>query len=171
MSIWPAAAYIDLDKDGKRDLYFGANEIKSSGNINVGGWYQNIGTDKKPRFIYKSGNSLVISSRNVDKFKKLEDLDKEGIKVRVVSAPSLEWFEETSKEYQESVLPKSINARVSIEAGIAQGWHKYVGDKGEIISIEHFGASASAGTLFKEYGFTSANVVSAVKRSLAKSVK
>lgn len=100
-----------------------------------------------------------------------EELDKEGIKVRVVSAPSLEWFEETSKEYQESVLPKSINARVSIEAGIAQGWHKYVGDKGEIISIEHFGASASAGTLFKEYGFTSANVVSAVKRSLAKSVK
>ena len=77
----------------------------------------------------------------------------------------------SSKEYQDSVLPKSIKARVSVEAGIAQGWHKYVGDQGEIISIEHFGASASAGTLFKEYGFTSANVVSAVKRTLAKSDK
>jgi transketolase len=80
----------------------------------------------------------------------------------------LEWFEEQEASYKESVLPKWINARVSIEAGVGSGWHKYVGERGEIISLEHFGASASAGTLFKEYGFTSENIVAAAKRSIAR---
>lgn len=92
----------------------------------------------------------------------------DDIKARVVSAPCLEWFDEQDDLYKESVLPKKISARVSIEAGVGAGWHKYVGERGEIISLEHFGASASAGTLFKEYGFTAENIVVAAKRSIAR---
>ena len=95
-------------------------------------------------------------------------LKSESISARVVSAPSLEWFEEQSDSYKESILPKAITARVSIEAGVGAGWHKYVGDSGEIISLEHFGASASAGELFKEFGFTAENVVAAAKRTIAR---
>jgi transketolase len=95
-------------------------------------------------------------------------LAEQNISARVVSAPCLEWFEEQSDSYKESVLPKNLRARVSIEAGVGAGWQKYVGDNGEIISLEHFGASASAGSLFKEYGFTSENIVLAAKRTIAR---
>jgi len=95
-------------------------------------------------------------------------LVEEKISARVVSAPCLEWFEEQSDSYKEQVLPKNLRARVSIEAGVGTGWQKYVGDNGEIISLEHFGASASAGTLFKEYGFTAENIVAAAKRTIAR---
>ena len=95
-------------------------------------------------------------------------LAEQNISARVVSAPCLEWFEEQSDSYKESVLPKNLRARVSIEAGVGAGWQKYVGDNGEIISLEHFGASASAGTLFKEYGFTAENIVAAAKRTIAR---
>ena len=71
-------------------------------------------------------------------------------------------------EYKESVLPKSVKVRVSIEAGIKQGWEKYLGEHGEAISIEKFGASAPAEVLFKEYGFTTEAVVKKVKTLLAK---
>lgn len=89
-----------------------------------------------------------------------------GTGARVVSAPCLEWFSEQSEEYQESVLPAAVHARVSVEAGISLGWHRIVGDKGRTISIEHFGASADAATLFREYGFTAEAVVSAAQASI-----
>lgn len=95
-------------------------------------------------------------------------LKAEKISARVVSAPSLEWFEESDKSYRDQVLPPNVKARVSIEAGVGSGWHKYVGDCGEIISLEHFGASASANELFKEYGFTPENVVAAAKRTISR---
>jgi len=95
-------------------------------------------------------------------------LAEQNISARVVSAPCLKWFEEQSDSYKESILPKNLKARVSIEAGVGTGWQKYVGDNGEIISLEHFGASASAGTLFKEYGFTPENIVAAAKRTIAR---
>ena len=98
-------------------------------------------------------------------------LKEQGIKARVVSAPCLEWFEQKSEAYRESVLPAAVKARVSVEAGVAQGWREYVGDAGEIISINHFGASASAGTLFKEYGFTAEAVVAAAQSSIKKAGK
>lgn len=98
-------------------------------------------------------------------------LKEQGVKARVVSAPCLEWFEQTSEAYRESVLPAAVKARVSVEAGVAQGWREYVGDAGEIISINHFGASASAGTLFKEYGFTAEAVVAAAQSSIKKAGK
>ena len=92
----------------------------------------------------------------------------EGIQAQVVSAPCLEWFKDTSPEYKESVLPGAIRARVSIEAGVTAGWREYVGDAGVSIGLNHFGASAAAATLFKEFGFTPEAVVSAAKESIAK---
>lgn len=91
----------------------------------------------------------------------------EGINARVVSAPSLEWFEEQDAAYRESVLPASVTARVSIEAGINLTWRPYVGDRGRSVSIEHFGASADYKTLFREFGITTEAAVAAAKESLA----
>jgi transketolase len=90
-------------------------------------------------------------------------LESDGISVRVVSAPCLEWFDEQDKSYKESVLPPNI-LKVSIEVGIAQGWHKYIGDTGLAISLEHYGASADAKRLFKEFGFSVESVVGQVKK-------
>jgi len=94
-------------------------------------------------------------------------LDADGVATRVVSAPCLEWFDAQDAEYRESVLPSGVKARVSVEAGISQSWHRITGDAGENISIEHFGASADAKTLFREFGFTTEAVVDAARRSLA----
>ncbi len=91
----------------------------------------------------------------------------EGVKARVVSAPSLDWFDQQDDEYRESVLPASVRARVSVEAGIAMPWHKYLGDAGRAVSIEHFGASAPYQRLFDEFGITTEAVVAAARESLA----
>ena len=98
-----------------------------------------------------------------------EKLIAEGIKARLVSVPCLEWFMEQSESYRNEVLPKSMKARVSIEAGVAQPWYRFIGDSGVAISVEKFGASASGEILFKEYGFTVDNIVSAAKESIKKS--
>ena len=91
----------------------------------------------------------------------------EGVGVRVVSAPCLEWFEEQDAGYRESVLPAAVTARVSVEAGLALSWRGYVGDRGRSVSIEHFGASADWKTLFREFGITTDAVVAAVKETLS----
>jgi transketolase len=96
-----------------------------------------------------------------------EKLKAEGINARVVSAPCLEWFEEQDEAYREAVLPRSIKARVSIEAGIEMSWHKYTGSDGRSVSIEHFGASADYKTLFEKFGMTTEHAISAAKDSLA----
>ena len=105
--------------------------------------------------------SLAIAAR--------EKLISEGVKVRLVSAPCLEWFMEQSEDYRNEVLPKSIKARVSIEAGVAQPWYRFIGDSGIAVSVEKFGASASGDIMFREYGFTVENIVNAVKESIKKS--
>ena len=97
-----------------------------------------------------------------------ENLAQAGIKARVVSAPCLEWFKEQPGAYQNQVLPKYIKARVSIEAGIAQPWYEFIGNAGVAVSLEHFGASASASVLFKEFGITVDTIVNAAKTSLDK---
>ena len=94
-------------------------------------------------------------------------LEKKGIPTRVISAPCLEWFDEQPQSYRDEILPPGIKVRVSIEAGIKQGWREYVGDHGSSISLEHFGASASAPKLFAEFGFTAEKIVENVMRSLA----
>ena len=93
-------------------------------------------------------------------------LSNEGVNVRVVSAPCLEWFAEQDAAYKESVLPSSISLKISIEVGIAQGWRELIGDAGIAISLEHYGASADAKRLFKEFGFSVESIVARVKAAL-----
>ncbi|MCF3118282.1 transketolase [Streptomyces arenae] len=96
-----------------------------------------------------------------------EALEAEGLATRVVSMPSVEWFEEQDQAYKDSVLPPSVKARVAVEAGIGLTWYRYVGDAGRIVSLEHFGASADAGVLFREFGFTAENVAAKARESVA----
>jgi transketolase len=95
-----------------------------------------------------------------------QTLESSGVSTRVVSAPCLEWFDSQDAQYRESVLPHAVTARVSIEAGIAQGWWKYVGSAGRCISLEHFGASAGADKLYSEFGITAEAVVAAAQEIL-----
>jgi transketolase len=95
-------------------------------------------------------------------FKASDELKKKGIDARVVSMPSFELFEKQSKEYREKILPNNVRARVAIEAASSFGWHKYVGLDGDIISIDHFGASGNANILFEKFGLTVKNVVDTV---------
>ncbi|MFM8751627.1 MAG: transketolase [Actinomycetota bacterium] len=109
-----------------------------------------------------TGSEVLIA------LKASELLSSEGISARVVSAPCLEWFASQDLTYRNSVLPPTVKARVSVEAGIAQGWREWIGDCGVAVSLEHFGASASASTLFTEFGFTPERVAAAAKESIAK---
>jgi transketolase len=125
------------------------------------GAYVYAGQGDKPDIILIASGSEVqfaVEARLI--------LEAEGISVRVVSAPCLEWFDAQPQDYQDSVLPKRVKARVSIEAGVTDGWRKYVGDNGESIGINHFGASADYKTLFTEFGITTNKVVEAAKRVL-----
>ncbi|OFS23166.1 transketolase [Corynebacterium sp. HMSC04H06] len=94
-------------------------------------------------------------------------LEEQSVPTRVVSAPCLEWFEEQDADYREQVLPAKVRARVSVEAAVAQPWHKYTGTFGRNISLEHYGASAPAEELFEKFGFTAQAVVEAAQESLA----
>ncbi|MCM2414799.1 transketolase [Streptomyces sp. RKAG290] len=96
-----------------------------------------------------------------------EELQSAGIPTRVVSMPCVEWFEEQDQAYKDSVLPPAVKARVAVEAGIGLTWYRYVGDAGRIVSLEHFGASADAKVLFREFGFTAEHVAAAARESLA----
>jgi transketolase len=96
-----------------------------------------------------------------------ERLQASGVPTRVVSMPSVEWFEEQDRSYRDSVLPPSVRARVAVEAGVGLTWYRFTGDAGRIVSLEHFGASADAKTLFAAYGFTADHVVAAARESLA----
>jgi transketolase len=89
-----------------------------------------------------------------------------GIIATVVSMPCVEWFESQPLDYRDAVLPPAVSARVAVEAAVAQSWYKLVGDTGEIVSIERYGESADAKTLFREFGFTAEAVAAAAERSL-----
>ena len=95
-----------------------------------------------------------------------QQLAQQGVFARVVSMPCREWFDEQSEQYRESVLPSSVAARVSVEAGVAMSWHDLLGSAGRAVSIEHFGASADAKTLYREFGITPQAVVAAAQESI-----
>jgi len=118
------------------------------------------GGDEPDVVLIATGSEVQLA---VEAQKLLADKD---IVARVVSMPCVEWFESQPYEYRDSVLPPSVSARVAVEAGVAQCWHKLVGDTGEIVSIEHYGESADAKTLFREFGFTSEAVVDAAERTI-----
>ncbi len=102
--------------------------------------------------------SLALEARST--------LESAGHPTRVVSMPCVEWFDQQDGAYRESVLPPTVKARVSVEAGIAQSWYRFLGDHGRAVSLEHFGASADAATLFRKFGLTTEAVVEAAKSSL-----
>jgi transketolase len=136
-------------------------EGTSAEGVARGGYVLNDASSGEPEVvIIATGSELqvAVEARKV--------LESEGVPTRVVSMPCVEWFDAQDSEYRESVLPAAVKARVSVEAGIAQPWHRFVGDAGETVSIEHFGASADYKTLFREFGFTTEAVVAAARRSL-----
>jgi transketolase len=95
-------------------------------------------------------------------------LESQGIPTRVVSMPCVEWFREQDSAYKQTVLPPAVKARVAVEAGISLGWREFVGDAGEVLGLEHFGASAPYKTIYEQFGLTADRVVAAAKASLAK---
>jgi transketolase len=139
-----------------------AGGFASAENLSKGA-YVLIESENKPEVILMASGSEVALA--VEAF---HSLQAEGINVRVISFPSWELFDSQPDEYKNSVIPTSVKAKISIEAGIKQGWEKYLGEFGEAISIEKFGSSAPYEVLFKEYGFTTEAVVSKVKTLLVK---
>ncbi|MFD7511404.1 transketolase C-terminal domain-containing protein, partial [Streptomyces sp. NPDC059853] len=127
-----------------------------------GGYIHTEATGGTPQAVLIATGSevqLAVAARDL--------LQAEGIPTRVVSMPCVEWFEEQDRSYRDAVLPPAVRARVAVEAGVALTWHRYTGDAGRIVSLEHFGASADGATLFREYGFTAEAVAEAARASLA----
>ena len=109
--------------------------------------------DGKPELILIASGSevaLIVAAA--------ERLQKAGVSVRLVSMPSWELFDAQSQAYRDSVLPPSITARLAVEAGVSQGWHRYVGDRGDVLGVDRFGASAPGPVMLREYGFSVENV-------------
>jgi transketolase len=139
----------------------GTDGFATTENVKKGG-YTLLDTDGTPDVVLIGTGSelqLAVEARDT--------LAAEGIKARVVSMVSREWFDEQDDAYRESVIPAAVRARVSVEAGIAQCWHDIVGDAGRTVSLEHYGASAAYQTLYDEFGITAGAVVQAAKDSIA----
>jgi transketolase len=144
----------------------GQGGFASAANVSKGGYVlaeaQRDGADVAPDVILIATGSevqLAVAAR--------EALAAEGIAARVVSMPCVEWFDAQDAQYRESVLPAAVRARVSVEAGLALTWHRFVGDAGRSVSLEHYGASADYKTLFTEFGITAEAVTAAAKDSIA----
>ena len=134
----------------------------SASHVEFGGYVLVDASNQKPELILIATGSevqLALAARL--------DLEKNGVKTRVVSMPCVEWFEEQTDSYRESVLPASVQARVSVEAGLALGWSKYV-PQGASVSIEHYGASADYKTLFTKFGITTESVVAKANQVLGR---
>lgn len=151
-----APAGIILSRQNLRTIARGDKYASAEGVAN--GAYVVSEASAEPKLILIATGSEVELALDAQ-----EKLEADGVPTRVVSMPCQEWFDEQSDEYKESVLPASVTARVSIEAGISMGWAKYVGAQGAHVSIEHFGASASGAKCFEEFGFTVDNVVATAK--------
>jgi transketolase len=135
------------------------NKYGSAKNVSRGA-YVLVGADKPDVLLLGTGSEVSLAMEAAEK------LAAEGIKAQVVSMPCWELFEKQSQEYKDSVLPPSVKARVGVEAGIEQGWSKWLGDKGIFIGMSSFGASAPAKTCFEKFGITADKVVEAAKQSL-----
>ena len=136
--------------------------VAQASNVEFGGYVLVDASNNQPELILIATGSevqLALAARL--------ELEKEGVKTRVVSMPCVEWFEEQSENYRNSVLPDTVKARVSVEAGLALGWSKYV-PHGDSVSIEHYGASADYKTLFSKFGITTEAVVNKAKKVLGR---
>jgi len=140
-----------------------ADSVASAEGTAWGGYILAEGAGREPEVIIIATGSevqIALAARSA--------LQQDGISTRVVSMPCVEWFAGQDASYQEEVLPPGIRARVSVEAGVALGWREFVGDAGECVSLEHYGASADAQTLFEEFGITADHVAAAARSSLAR---
>ena len=138
------------------------NRYASAQGVRRGAYVLSDAANGKPQLILIASGSevgLIVAAS--------ERLQREGIAVRCVSMPSWELFEALPKPDRDAVLPPSVRARLAVEAGVTQGWHRYVGDAGDVIGVEHFGASAPGETVLREYGFTVDNVCARGKALLA----
>lgn len=140
---------------------FDRSQFGSIDGVARGAYVLKEATSAPKLILMATGSEVALAVQSA------EALEISGVPTRVVSIPCFEWFNEQTQVYRDEVLPPSVKARVSIEAGISQGWRDYVGDQGASVSLEHYGASASANTLFKEFGFNVENVVATAKRVLA----
>ncbi|MFB6767914.1 transketolase [Bacillus altitudinis] len=136
---------------------------KAYEGVEKGGYVVIEAADAQPEALLLASGSEVGLAIEAQKA-----LEKEGIRVSVVSLPAWDRFDEQSDEYKESVLPKAVRARVAIEMGASLGWERYTGLDGDVIAIDKFGASAPGETIIEKYGFTVSNVVSRVKAKLNK---
>ena len=149
---WAEAFYIHNDlvenmKFRRKGVFFaGALQIDGYGNSNL------IGT----------GSEVALC------LEAYEQLNAEGVRARLVSMPSWELFDAQDEAYRRSVLPPNVTARLAVEAGVEQGWEKYLGPRGRFIGMKSFGASAPGAALFAHFGFTTANVVRQAKELLGK---
>ena len=139
----------------------GEDGFSTTDNVGKGGYVLVEAEGGQPDVILIGTGSevqLAVAAR--------EQLKAEGINARVVSMPSIEWFEQQTQAYRDTVLLPGVKARVSVEAGIRQGWREYVGDNGRMVSLEHYGASADGARIFKEFGFTPESVAQAARDSM-----
>lgn len=136
------------------------NKYGSAKGLQRGAYVVKDSKQKPDLILIATGSEVSLA------LKAAEQLETEEKNVRVISFPSWEIFEQQSDEYKKQILPAEIKARVSVEMGVAMGWQKYVGDSGETLSIEKFGASAPDSVLYEKYGFTVESVVATAKRVL-----
>ncbi|HUR13441.1 MAG TPA: transketolase [Mycobacteriales bacterium] len=142
---------------------FDRSQVASAELVSKGGYVLADASDGQPKVVLMATGSevqIAVAAREV--------LEAEGTPTRVVSLPCFEWFEEQDEAYRLTVLPPNVKARVSVEAGIAMSWQRYLGDHGVAVSLEHFGASASYSVLYEQFGFTTDRVVAAAHASLVR---
>jgi transketolase len=154
-------------KDGPSTLVFSRQNLphipRSEEQIKLisrGGYILSDSEGQPDAIIIATGSEVELAVKAAD------ELRAKGKKIRVVSMPSTNIFDAQDAEYRESVLPAAVTKRVAVEAGVTEGWWRYVGCNGRIVGIDHFGESAPAGQLFKEFGFTVENVVKNVEAVL-----
>jgi transketolase len=142
---------------------FDRSELAPADNVARGGYVLAEASGGQPKVILiGTGSEVALCLTARDR------LEAEGTPTRVVSMPCQEWFRAQDQAYRDSVLPSNVKARVSVEAAIAMSWHDIVGDSGECVSIEHYGASAPYQVLFEQFGFTPDRVVAAAHASLSR---
>ena len=141
---------------------FDREEYAGAENLARGAYVMKDAENGEPELILLATGSEVQIAAEAQK-----QLESEGMPTRLVSIPSFEWFDAQDEAYRESVLPKAVRARVSVEAGIAMSWYRYLGDAGRAVSVETYGASADHSVLFEKYGITTEAVVAAARESLA----
>ncbi|HEY8635716.1 MAG TPA: transketolase [Candidatus Limnocylindrales bacterium] len=149
----------------KLPVLAGTDKLAREG-VARGGYILREATGGTPQLIMiGTGSELQLA------FAAAEALDGEGIPTRVVSLPCWERFDLQDQAYRDSVLPPAVRARVSVEIGVSLGWERWVGDEGAIIGLDHFGASAPAGTIFEHFGFTSERVTDVARRVVRKGLR